>query len=309
MAKDKLTEYDATAANNTVVGDVNLAENSCLPSDLNNAVREVMSHQKEAFGSGTPLYVDQTNNNVLVGATSNNSANVGHGFQADGFVYHTRDGGAMLRLNRLTSNGDIQQFQKDGSTAGTIGTITSSGAPRLYIGNDDTSVLFHGGADNITPANGSGGTRDNAIDLGSSSARFKNLYLSGGAYIGGTGSANLLSDYEEGDWNPSLNESLTATSVFASYTKIGRMVFINCQLVVPSNSSSSITTISGLPFAVTTSHDGAATLAFTQASTSAAMQIQLQSSSVFFYGDGGGAFPLSSFSNKHLRFSGLYRTG
>ena len=52
MAKDKLTEYDATAANNTVVGDVNLAENSALPSDMNNAVREVMSHLK-GFASGT----------------------------------------------------------------------------------------------------------------------------------------------------------------------------------------------------------------------------------------------------------------
>ena len=52
MAKDKLTEYDATAANNTVVGDVNLAENSALPSDMNNAVREVMSHLKE-FADGT----------------------------------------------------------------------------------------------------------------------------------------------------------------------------------------------------------------------------------------------------------------
>ena len=52
MARDKLTEYDATAANNTVVGDVNLAENSALPSDMNNAVREVMSHLKE-FADGT----------------------------------------------------------------------------------------------------------------------------------------------------------------------------------------------------------------------------------------------------------------
>ena len=69
MAKDKITEYDATASNNTVVGDVNLAENSALPSDMNNAIREVMSHQKEAFGSGTPLYVDQTNNRVGVNKT------------------------------------------------------------------------------------------------------------------------------------------------------------------------------------------------------------------------------------------------
>ena len=69
MAKDKITEYDATASNNTVVGDVNLAENSALPSDMNNAIREVMSHQKEAFGSGTPLFVDQTNNRVGVNKT------------------------------------------------------------------------------------------------------------------------------------------------------------------------------------------------------------------------------------------------
>jgi len=64
MAKDKITEYDATASNNTDVGGVNLAENSMNPSDVNNAIREVMSHQKEAFGSGNPLYVDQTNNRV-----------------------------------------------------------------------------------------------------------------------------------------------------------------------------------------------------------------------------------------------------
>ena len=51
MAKDKLTEYDATAANNTVVGDVNIAEN-CPPSGINNAIREVMSHLKD-FVSGT----------------------------------------------------------------------------------------------------------------------------------------------------------------------------------------------------------------------------------------------------------------
>jgi len=70
MAKDKITEYDATADNNTVVGDVNLAENSMNPSDVNNALRELMSHQKEGLGSGTPLYVDQTNNRVGVGTAS-----------------------------------------------------------------------------------------------------------------------------------------------------------------------------------------------------------------------------------------------
>ena len=39
---------------------------------------------------------------------------------------------------------------------------------------------------------------DNANDLGSSTKRWKDLYLSGGLYIGGTTSANFLDDYEEG---------------------------------------------------------------------------------------------------------------
>ena len=52
MAKDKITEYDATADNNTVCGDVNIAENSALPSDMNNFAREIMSHLKE-FSAGT----------------------------------------------------------------------------------------------------------------------------------------------------------------------------------------------------------------------------------------------------------------
>jgi len=52
MAKDKLIQYDSTAANNTDCGSVNLAENSMLPSDVNNYAREIMSHLKE-FADGT----------------------------------------------------------------------------------------------------------------------------------------------------------------------------------------------------------------------------------------------------------------
>lgn len=51
MAKTKLSEYDSTAANNTDVDGVNIAE-SCPPSGINNAIREVMAHLKD-FQSGT----------------------------------------------------------------------------------------------------------------------------------------------------------------------------------------------------------------------------------------------------------------
>ena len=51
MAKTKISEYDANAANNTDVDGVNIAE-SCPPSGINNAIREVMAHLKD-FQTGT----------------------------------------------------------------------------------------------------------------------------------------------------------------------------------------------------------------------------------------------------------------
>lgn len=46
MAKVKISDYDATAANNTDVDNINIAEN-CSPSGINNAIREVMAHLKD----------------------------------------------------------------------------------------------------------------------------------------------------------------------------------------------------------------------------------------------------------------------
>lgn len=74
MPKNKLTEYDSTAANNTDVGGVNLAENSMLPSDVNNAIREVMSHLKD-FAAGTEAVT--AINSPIVKATNVNSSDTG----------------------------------------------------------------------------------------------------------------------------------------------------------------------------------------------------------------------------------------
>ena len=51
MSKDKLTDYDATASGNLDVGGVSVAE-GMLPSGVNNAIREQMSHLKD-FAAGT----------------------------------------------------------------------------------------------------------------------------------------------------------------------------------------------------------------------------------------------------------------
>ena len=51
MPKDKLTDYDSTASNNTDVGGISVAE-GMLPSGVNNAIREQMSHLAD-FAAGT----------------------------------------------------------------------------------------------------------------------------------------------------------------------------------------------------------------------------------------------------------------
>ena len=71
-------------------------------------------------------------------------------------------------------------------------------------------------------------------------------------YLGGTGSANELHDYEEGTWTPTLPNGGSRTVLYARYVKIGRLVFINFELssTQPSANNSQFQ-IGGLPF---TSH-------------------------------------------------------
>lgn len=79
MAKDKLTDYDSTASNNTDVGGISVAE-GMLPSGVNNALREQMSHLAD-FAAGTSgvdvlkLQDDTDTNSIKLQAPSSVTAN------------------------------------------------------------------------------------------------------------------------------------------------------------------------------------------------------------------------------------------
>jgi len=70
----------------------------------------------------------------------------------------------------------------------------------------------------------------------------------------GTGTSELLADYEEGTWTPvdSSGAGLTFSGASGTYTKIGRQVTVNGQLTFPSNASTANISIGGLPFTVST---------------------------------------------------------
>ena len=78
----------------------------------------------------------------------------------------------------------------------------------------------------------------------------------GGIYLGGTASANLLDDYEEGSWTPALTATTAPTSVTYSHTtgryrRIGDLVYVTGAFQITGRSGGSGQVIvDGLPFNV-----------------------------------------------------------
>lgn len=57
MAKTKISQYDASASNNTDIDSIDLGEGTMVPSDVNNALREVMAHLAD-MNAGTSAIKD-----------------------------------------------------------------------------------------------------------------------------------------------------------------------------------------------------------------------------------------------------------
>ena len=194
--------------------------------------------------------------NLLVGKTVASLGTAGIVAYGAGLLRSTRSGDIALELNRTTSDGSIADFKKDGSTVGSIGSYSGS---YLTVGNNTSGLAFldAGSPHSIRPHNVStNAPNDDSLDLGATGARFKNLYLSGGAYLGGTAAANKLDDYEEGTWTPAIigstSGSITGFTVNeATYTKIGDTVRLSCYLTSINMTTSTVVgtyRIIGLPF-------------------------------------------------------------
>jgi len=110
--------------------------------------------------------------NLLVGRTAEGDSNAGVTLRPDGFTQFTRSGSLCGSMNRLSSDGSILRFQKDGSAVGFIGSV--SGLDLFISSNRGAGLRFTD--QEFFPVNASGATRDNAVDLGHSVARFDDIY-------------------------------------------------------------------------------------------------------------------------------------
>ena len=219
--------------------------------DVANQINRVNSSAADA----TAITIDSSEH-VLVGKTSSDSGvTAGLELKSDGNLRVTKDGGSTAAFNRLTSDGTIVTLQKDGSTVGSIGSRAGVAAYIVLDPRASGCGLTGVGAV-IRPTNESGTNNDASVALGSSASRFKDLYLSGGVYLGGTGSANKLDDYEEGTWTPSIKgaDGNGGTTTYGGapvgvYTKIGNLVTVTCVIYNTAHTGSGAAHVFGLPFA------------------------------------------------------------
>jgi len=97
---------------------------------------------------------------------------------------------------------------------------------------------------------------DGAVDMASTLIVAGNINaVAGGINLGATGSANLLDDYEEGTWTPTLAGADTAgtytvvTGTSAGYTKVGRLVHVGAKITLSAaTGGSGVSILGGLPF-------------------------------------------------------------
>ena len=192
-------------------------------------------------------------------------ANANYGTYAQAGVPATRlnlgNGGQFIFSNAPSGSavGDTISFT-------TRMTLDASG--NLLVGSTDTTPYDRTSGNAISLGDGlissaqSGGnaaifnrmTSDGSIvGFRKGGTAVGSIAASGGdILIGGSGSANHLDDYEEGTWTPAYSNggSVSYTTQEGTYTKIGRLVNLNCKIDVDSVSgtNSNAMQITGAPF-------------------------------------------------------------
>jgi hypothetical protein len=277
---------------------------------------DVVSATKFSIDGSEAARIDSSGN-LLVGTTDSFPASVGESSPgislrgSRGQITSTADGEKTAIFNRGTDAGDIVEFRQDGSTVGSIGVRGDD----LFINSDGGQLRFDvngSSSANLNTAMDFYPSSDNTGDLSIPTARWKDLYLSGGVYLGGTGSANYLDDYEEGTWTVNLSGNSTAALTTGStghYTKIGQMVYASFAIELNTNSDTNNFKISGLPFAIGSSenHRGGIAQGWQTSGNDYISNGPENTSNFNIYDNSGNNYSFSNWSNENLKATFIYR--
>jgi hypothetical protein len=145
MAKNKVSEYSSTAANNLDIGGINIAE-GCAPSGINNAIRELMAQLKDMqsgtdgdnFTVGGNLSV--TGTTTLTGSATAPTATFG-----DSTTKVATTAFVQAALAAIYPVGSIYTNATSSTNPGTLlgfGTWVAFGAGRVMVGFNASDPLF-----------------------------------------------------------------------------------------------------------------------------------------------------------------------
>jgi len=236
---------------------------------------------KNATSASDPaLWLNNTGVDGSIVIFAKDGASVGSIGTSGGFLY-VQDAAGIIKLG-ITSGTHLETIDSVGSVQPRLRPSVDTGydigennlrfkdlylsggvknTSSIYMGRTDLNTSVWIGNSTVNPGDSSGAVRDDAVSLGYASGRFKDLYLSGGVYLGGTGAANKLDDYEEGTWTITVKDGTgnTYSSTYQNragrYTKVGRIVTVTFELYVgvvdlTSNglTGNQAIVIAGLPF-------------------------------------------------------------
>ena len=147
MPKTKISDYSQTAASNTDINSINLGE-GMLPSDVNNAIRELMKQLKDFQVGSAGDSVTVGGSLIAVGTTT-----------LKGLTYPTSDGtnGQFIKTNGSGTLSFATGATGDVTTTGTQTLTNKTLTDPAIIGAiaEDVYTISDGAAFEIDPGNGS----------------------------------------------------------------------------------------------------------------------------------------------------------
>jgi hypothetical protein len=236
-----ISDYSTTAASNTAISGISLAENVMVPSDVNNALRQLMADIKAGapYLSGTTYLIESTDAGAAAGpdfSLYRNSATPAAGDILGRYMLQGENsaGGTVVYAQVGARIDDPTSTSEDGSlrlAASIAGLLTNY----AYMG-----------------ANAAATATPNAIGLPLGQLSFP-------ATQNASSDANTLDDYKEGTTTPTPTAgsgTFTTVSAALKYTKIGNLVSFTCVITITDAGTAASSLLLPLPFTAAASSPG-----------------------------------------------------